>query len=357
MTGRAFARARGARPQMATKRRAHLALGTALRAKRRARAEVPTLQECSLGPVLADRPGATVRCVRWRGQELVVKITSCLAEAHFARLMGLAVHQESDAERRFVIYMARFPHTLHTYRPAEAASAAGQRRVARAVMRAVAQLGARGVVHRDLSRANIMLDADGAVRLIDYERATAGERSTVHRSITTLDVAPPEALFPRDGRATYTHASDVWSAAVAVARWGDRRAEAPCVLRLCAIDSDRLVRLVVQELAARGAMLVVGGCTYPARLLHDLLEACMSDRGVVSFYAGTAALMLDACLSMLYYTAFLGADPDAWADYMCPAVLAALDTHRAYLVGGGAVGTGWQRGMRWRAVQRSSEIA
>jgi hypothetical protein len=79
----------------------------------------------------------------------------------------------------------------------------------RALCDALAHAHQRGVVHRDLKPANVLVDADGAPRILDFGLAKLLDRSHLTRSGTLLGTAAYMAPEQLDGRAD--ERSDVYS--------------------------------------------------------------------------------------------------------------------------------------------------
>ncbi len=75
---------------------------------------------------------------------------------------------------------------------------------------ALATAHALGVVHRDLSRRNVLLDRHGRVHLIDFGVARADDRPQVTR--TGAIIGTPSAMAPEQGLGeAATAAADVWA--------------------------------------------------------------------------------------------------------------------------------------------------
>ena len=78
--------------------------------------------------------------------------------------------------------------------------------------RAVGAAHAAGIVHRDLKPQNLLVDARGAVKVIDFGVATAGDVDRLTRTgqfLGTPQYAPPERLF--GGQDPDAATGDVWS--------------------------------------------------------------------------------------------------------------------------------------------------
>jgi serine/threonine protein kinase len=78
------------------------------------------------------------------------------------------------------------------------------------IVGALATAHALGVVHRDLSRRNVLLDRHGRVHLIDFGVARADDRPQVTR--TGAIIGTPSAMAPEQGLGeAATAAADVWA--------------------------------------------------------------------------------------------------------------------------------------------------
>ena len=78
------------------------------------------------------------------------------------------------------------------------------------IAEALATAHAIGVVHRDLSRRNVLLDRHGRVHLIDFGVARADDRPQVTR--TGAIIGTPSAMAPEQGLGeAATAAADVWA--------------------------------------------------------------------------------------------------------------------------------------------------
>jgi hypothetical protein len=133
------------------------------------------------------------------------------------RLVG-ARSEWSAAHASFCAAWARSPllyGTLTEHAPTTFVNVDGA--LFASLVAAVGVLGACGVVHRDISPSNVVVDARGRARLIDFECASAvvgaggGVRSPYN--LTTLFVCAPELLFPRDGVGVYDAATEAWAVA------------------------------------------------------------------------------------------------------------------------------------------------
>jgi Protein kinase domain len=136
---------------------------------------------------------------------------------------------------------------------------------------AIAELHARGVVHRDIKSSNVMQTASGRLVLLDFGLARALDSTTVTRQsevMGTLPYMPPEQLRgePVDSRA------DVWAFGIVLYEM---------VLGIRPWKANDTVRLAVEILSARPRVPdewrpAVGAPL--TELLHDALNPVLSER-------------------------------------------------------------------------------
>jgi tetratricopeptide (TPR) repeat protein/TolB-like protein len=148
--------------------------------------------------------------------------------------------------------------------PAEAVGVAVQ------IARGLATAHARGIVHRDVKPGNIMLCADGTVRLLDFGLAKIGEVSLTAPGVTPGTVAymsPEQARGdPLDSR------TDLWSLGVVLY-------EMLSGVRPFRGGNDRaVVQAILHEQPERLAVPLPGGPQFLPRIVERLLRKTPEDR-------------------------------------------------------------------------------
>jgi 5'-AMP-activated protein kinase catalytic alpha subunit len=89
------------------------------------------------------------------------------------------------------------------------------KKYARALLRAIAACHDAGFAHMDIKLDNILLAADGSLRLTDFGMSIKSERNNTQRG--TVDYMAPEVLHPHfEGHQYNTFSADMWSFAICI---------------------------------------------------------------------------------------------------------------------------------------------
>ena len=208
-----------------------------------------------------------------------IEVLEELTNAHVVRVLGSGM----GANDHWYIVLealdgAQLDHWHDFDRPMPPAQAVG---LIHQACLGLAEVHARGVVHRDLKPGNLWVEPDGNLKIIDFAsargfgaNALAGDNvTTQHVLVGTPQYAPPEQVYS----STLTTASDVYSLGVILYEllsgrspfWADRSRSA--VVRMFADDPVEWMNAHVKKpvVSLRGQV---------PEDLADLLDTCLAKK-------------------------------------------------------------------------------